>query len=278
MRSSGPPGAERGSERAGARNAHERTLDSLGAAIVSGAYPPGSVMPPEPGLCDALGVSRTVVREAVKSLAAKGLVRTGPKVGTRVLAADGWNGFDADVVHWQGRSGLRRDHLRDLQELRWLVEPAAARRAAERATPPQRSALAAAYAGMQAAIETGGDYASHDLAFHQGLFKASGNRMLVQMLPALAALWRTSFELSGRRGDGPARTLPLHKSVLDAVRAQAPLKAEQAMLKLIRAAQDEIDQLLATRRKLPSLQLPASRLKTPRAESPAGSNPPARGR
>ena len=69
-------------------------------------------------LCEELGVSRTVVREAVKSLIAKGLLRTGPKVGTRVLPPEQWNWFDPDVVVWQSKAGLTREFLRDLQELR----------------------------------------------------------------------------------------------------------------------------------------------------------------
>jgi DNA-binding FadR family transcriptional regulator len=81
-------------------------------------------MPPEPMLCESLGVSRTVVREAVKSLVAKGLLVTGPKVGTRVLPSEQWNWFDPDVVAWQSKAGLTREFLRDLQELRRVVEPA----------------------------------------------------------------------------------------------------------------------------------------------------------
>ena len=91
---------------------------------MAGRYPPGSTVPPEPTLCEELGVSRTVVREAVKSLVAKGLVTTGPKVGTRVLPSDQWNWFDPDVVGWQSQVGLTREYLRDLQELRRVVEPA----------------------------------------------------------------------------------------------------------------------------------------------------------
>ena len=82
------------------KNVHGNTVDVLGAAIVTGRYAVGSSLPPEPMLCDELGVSRTVVREAVKSLIAKGLLVTGPKLGTRVLAQDQWNWFDPDV--WPG--------------------------------------------------------------------------------------------------------------------------------------------------------------------------------
>jgi DNA-binding FadR family transcriptional regulator len=241
-----------------------RTLELLGEAIVAGRYPPGSAVPPEPTLCEAFGVSRTVVREAVKSLVAKGLVVTGPKVGTRVLPAEQWNWFDPDVVAWHARTGLSRDFLRDLQELRRLVEPAAMRLAAERATPADIAAVEAAYAGMKQAIEHGGDYVTHDLAFHQGLLRACHNRMVGQMSKALSALLRTSFEISTGKADGPAQSLPLHRAVLDAVIARDPVRAEQACTVLIDGAQQDIEQVLSSRRKLPSLRAPASRLRPPR--------------
>ena len=167
------------------KNVHGNTLDHLGKAIVSGRYPPGEAVPPEPVLCEELGVSRTVVREAVKSLVAKGLLTTGPKVGTRVQPPQQWNWFDPDVVVWQSQAGLTRDFLRDLQELRRVVEPAAVRMAAERATEEDLAAIEAAFAGMKKAVEEGGDYVLHDLRFHQGLLKACHNRMLVQMSKAL---------------------------------------------------------------------------------------------
>ena len=159
--------------KAATRNIHGHTLDALGMAIVAGRYLSGASIPPEPTLCEELGVSRTVVREAVKSLVAKGLLVTGPKLGTRVLPADQWNWFDPDVVGWQGRQGLSPQFLRELQELRRMVEPAAARLAAERATPADIAEIESAYAGMQHAIDHGGDYISHDVRFHQGLLAAS---------------------------------------------------------------------------------------------------------
>lgn len=236
-------------------------MDRLGEAIVAGRYAPGGSIPPEPTLCDDLGVSRTVVREAVKSLVAKGLLVTGPKVGTRVQPSEGWNWFDPDVVAWQSKAGLTRDFLRDLQELRRIVEPAAVRLAAERATAADIAEIETAYAGMKDAIENGGDYVASDLRFHQGLLRACHNRMVVQMSKALGALLRTSFEISTSRPDGPASSLPLHRAVLDAVIARSPQKAEKAILVLIDGARDDIEQVLASRRKLPSLAAPALRLK-----------------
>jgi DNA-binding FadR family transcriptional regulator len=252
-----------------APNVHGNTLARLGEAVVSGRYAPGQSLPPEPLLCEEFGVSRTVVREAVKSLVAKGLLSTGPKVGTRVLVSEQWNWFDPDVVAWQSRTGLTREFLRDLQELRRVVEPAAVRLAAERATAGDLAQIEAAYAGMKAAIEQGGDYVKHDLAFHQGLLRACHNRMVVQMSKALGALLRTSFEISTSRPDGPAQSLPLHRAVLDAVIARNPAKAERASLVLIDGAADDIEQVLASRRKLPSVALPAQAL-PPRRPARAG--------
>ena len=243
------------------RNVHAGTVDVLGEAIVTGRYPVGSTLPPEPMLCGELGVSRTVIREAVKSLIAKGLLITGPKVGTRVLAEEQWNWFDPDVVAWQSRAGLSRDFLRDLQELRRVVEPAAVRLAAERATAQDIAEIEAAYAGMKLSIDEGGDYVSSDLRFHQGLLRACHNRMVAQMSKALGALLRTSFEISTSRPHGPASSLPLHRAVLDAVIARSPQKAERAIIVLIDGANDDIEQVLSTCRKLPSLGQPARQLK-----------------
>lgn len=243
------------------KNVHGNTLDRLGEAIMAGRYLPGTAIPPEPTLCDELGVSRTVIREAVKSLVAKGLLVTGPKLGTRVLPSDGWNWFDPDVVAWQSKAGLTREFLRDVQEMRRIVEPAAVRLAAERATAQDVAAIEAAYVGMRDAIEQGGDYVHHDLLFHQGLLRACHNRMLAQMSKALGALLRTAFEISTARPDGPASSLPMHRDMLDAVIARAPQRAEQAALKLIDSARDDIEAVLSSRRKLPSVVAPAQRLK-----------------
>jgi DNA-binding FadR family transcriptional regulator len=243
------------------KNVHGNTVDLLGEAIVAGSYVVGASLPPEPVLCNELGVSRTVVREAVKSLIAKGLVTTGPKVGTRVQPSDAWNWFDPDVITWQSKAGLTPEFLRDLQDLRRVVEPAAVRLAAEHATAQDIAEIEQAYEGMRSAVQDGGDYVTYDLRFHQGLLKACRNRMLVQMSKALSALLRTSFELSTSRKDGTRKSLPLHREVLDAVIARNPARAERAIQVLIDGAHDDIEQVLVSRRRLPKLNQPASMLR-----------------
>lgn len=243
------------------KNVHGNTVDHLGEAIVSGRYAIGGAIPAEPVLCEELGVSRTVVREAIKSLVAKGLIVTGPKVGTRVMPSEHWNWFDPDVIGWQARAGLTPDFIRDLQDLRLVVEPAAVKLAALRATADDIVAIEAAFAGMKQAVEHGGDYVTFDLRFHQGLLRASRNRMLVQMSKALSALLRTSFEISTAKPDGPVNSLPLHRAVLDAVIARDPARAERAILVLINGAHQDLEQVLASRRRLPKLSQPAPKLK-----------------
>jgi DNA-binding FadR family transcriptional regulator len=242
------------------KNVHGNTVDLLGEAIVAGRYAAGASLPSESVLGEELGVSRTVVRESVKSLIAKGLVTTGPKVGTRVQASENWNWFDPDVTVWQVRAGLTPEFLRDLQDLRRIVEPGAVRLAAERATADDVAVLESAYAGMVEAVQEGGDYMAHDLRFHQALLGACHNRMLIQMNKALKALLRTSFELSTRRKDGPRLSLPLHHDVLNAVAAHKPDRAERAILAIIDGARRDIDLVLASRRRLPPLRHPARKL------------------
>jgi DNA-binding FadR family transcriptional regulator len=233
------------------KNVHGNTVDYLGSAIVAGRFGVGGAMPPEPMLCEELGVSRTVIRESVKSLVAKGLIQTGPKVGTRVRPDSQWNWFDPDVIGWQAKAGLTPEFIRDLQDLRLIMEPAAIRLAAQRATPDDIAGIEAAYAGMVDAVERNGDYVKHDLLFHQGLIRASHNRMLEKMDQALGALLRTSFEISTVKKNGPRDSLPMHRAVLDAVIARTPDQAEDAILFLINDAHKDMAQVLKSRRDLP---------------------------
>ena len=135
-----------------------------------------------------------------------------------------------------------------------------ARMAAAKANEADIFFLEQAYSGMKQAVEFGGDYVVHDLRFHQGLLLASHNRMIVQMGRALSSLLRMSFEISTRIKEGPRESLPLHRAVLDAVIAHAPDQAERALMVLIEAANDDIDHVLATRRKLPRVAGAAKRL------------------
>ena len=118
-----------------------QVLDRLGLDICTGRYRPGQILPSENELCERFAFSRIVIREAVKSLAAKGMLDVRRKVGTLVLGPSEWNLFDPDIILWRTQtSGADREMSRDLMELRGIVEPAAARmaRAPSATAPPSR--------------------------------------------------------------------------------------------------------------------------------------------
>jgi len=205
------------------KNIHGGTLDALGMAIIGGEYAQGDKLPPEQKLCDALGVSRTILREVVKSLVAKGLISTGPKIGTIVLPSERWNWFDEQVVGWQSRIGFEPKLLEDLQELRSAIEPEAVRLAALRATEDDILALENAYHAMAAAVAAGNeeDYIQADYAFHIGLLRASQNAMFTQVGRAIGSMLREVFLITTRTpDDGIARSLPFHWEIVEKIRAR----------------------------------------------------------
>ncbi len=143
-------------------------------------------MPSEPELCERFGFSRIVIREAIKSLVAKGMLEVSRRVGTVVLEQARWNLFDPQVIAWRAESAESDPTMaRDLMELRRIVEPAAVRLAAERASESERRALRAAYMAMVRAVAGKGDYVEADLAFHTTILSACGNQYVRQMQEAL---------------------------------------------------------------------------------------------
>src|SRR5688572_15339627 len=121
------------------RRKPERVLDRLGQAIVAGRYAAGAKLPTEDDLARKLGVSRPSLREGLKALARKGLIESRTRRGTIALGRERWDVLDSDVLRWTAASPPDRAFLLSLIELRAIMEPAAARLAASRATPEQRS-------------------------------------------------------------------------------------------------------------------------------------------
>lgn len=223
-----------------ARELHAPAVDRIAAWIVGGRFAPGDTLPIEPAIGDELGVSRTVVREAIKTLAAKGMVVAGRRVGTRVRARADWNHFDPDVVRWRLAAGVDDRFVRDLIELRRAIEPAAARLAACAATPADLAGATEALRDMTSAAHGRGDYLAADLDFHTRLLTATHNQFVAGMVPALSALLSVSFKLSVTSLAGARASLPAHRRVLDAIAARAPARAEAAMVALIERTRDEL--------------------------------------
>ncbi|MBB0230443.1 FCD domain-containing protein [Streptomyces calidiresistens] len=220
---------------------HQRVVDELGRRVVSGAWQPGQALPVEEALAGEIGVSRGVLREAVKALVAKGLLRVRPRTGTRVPPPEHWNHLDRDVLRWKQAEDPGA-LLRDTGELRRIVEPEAARLAAGRAGSDGTRALYEALAAMEAAAAKPGrdEYIEADLAFHRALLNASGNRLLGSLGRAVDIALEHSFLLSTRTPGAVEASLAPHRAIVDAVAAGDPAAAAAAALAIIETAEREI--------------------------------------
>lgn len=226
----------------------EQVLATLGRDICSGNIRPGQLLPPEAELCERFGFSRIVIREAIKSLAAKGLLEVTRRVGTLVLAPTRWNLFDPDIIGWRAESTVFDPTLsRDLMEMRRIIEPAAVRLAALRASDEDRRNLRAAYMAMARAVAGKGDYVKADLAFHTTILSACGNQFLRQMQDAMAALLQVSFDVITKKPGGPAHSLPMHEAVCEAIERGDAEAAESAALILINGAEEDLRELVPAR-------------------------------
>jgi DNA-binding FadR family transcriptional regulator len=223
------------------RTMHQRVVDELGRRIVDGVWTPGLPLPVEDVLAGEIGVSRGVLREAVKALEAKGMLRVRPRTGTRVLPPRHWNHLDRDVLRWQ-QAGDPAALLRETGELRRIVEPEAARLAAVRARPADVRALQEALTAMEtAAAEPGRDgYVEADLAFHRALLDAGGNRLLGSLGRAIAIALEHSFGVSIEAPGAVEASLPMHRAVVEAVERGDPAAASAAVLRIIDSSEREI--------------------------------------
>ena len=218
---------------------------ALGRDICAGRFRPGDILPSEAELCERFNLSRIVIREAIKALAAKGLVDVRRKVGTQVQPLAQWNLFDPDIIAWRTQTlGVDRTMARDLVELRRVVEPATARLAALRASSEQRAALREAYQAMVRAVGGDGDYVSADLVFHTTIMRAADNQFLGQMQSAMGALLHAAFQIVSKKPGGPAHTLPMHNTLCRAIEAGDAPAAEAASLRLIEQSEQDLIDLL----------------------------------
>jgi DNA-binding FadR family transcriptional regulator len=216
---------------------HGSIARDLGVQIVSGRYKPGDILNGEIDASDRLKVSRTAYREAVRILAAKGLVESRPKVGTKVSPPERWHLLDPDVLSWIFEYEPEDKLLNGLFELRRIVEPQAAALAAERRTEADLAAMAQALRGMQQhslAVDSG---RVADRNFHSALLRASGNAFVASLISSIAAAvtWTTIFKQ--RHGQLARDSLPDHARVYEAVRAGNPAAAQRAMTALLDLAQ-----------------------------------------
>ena len=201
-------------------------VHDLGRRIVGGEYPPGATLPNEPELVSRFGISRTVIREAMKCLAGKGLVEIKTRVGTRVRDRSAWHHTDTDVMVWYYETGPSIEFMRSIKDLRRVLEPEASARAAERARPEDLARIEAAYQEMVDTVDDPDDNSDADLLFHSAVYAATGNMVFAQLIDILAVAIYANRALSAPAdADAKRASLAVHKAILDAIAARDPAAA-----------------------------------------------------
>jgi DNA-binding FadR family transcriptional regulator len=215
------------------RGLHGELVHRIGVQIMRGELGPGDAIPADE-LSAELGLSRTVLREAVKVLAAKGLVEARPKTGTRVRPRAAWNLLDPDVLAWRSEASPDGDFFRNIVELRRIVEPEAAKLAAERATDAEIAAIEAVFAQMEAAVDDLDTFLEHDLLFHELILEGCHNELLAHMAGTMRAVFRALFVATFPRSPRTSRrATALHGEIVAALSERDGPAAEDAMRKLI---------------------------------------------
>ncbi|MDU8927040.1 FadR/GntR family transcriptional regulator [Alisedimentitalea sp. MJ-SS2] len=222
---------------------HQQVVRELAVRILSGEVNPGDVLSTEDIASAELDVSRTAYREAIKVLTAKGLLESRPKVGTRVLQKTFWNMLDPDIIGWKSEIGDRAGFIDDLFEFRQIIEPAAARLAARKATPQDIEQIQAAFTRMSETDAESPENFEADFEFHNAILQASNNELLCSLGHVVEALLLTSFELSALRPGAREDSLPLHETVLTHIRLGAENAARDAMATLLTSARDDLDEV-----------------------------------
>lgn len=220
------------------RGLHGHVVRAVGERIIRGDLRPGDGIDVE-ALEREFGVSRTVVRESLRVLAAKGLVDARPRRGTFVRPRSDWSLLDPDLLHWRYLGRPDERFLDNLAEVRFIVEPAGARLAAIRADGDDLTALTEALEGMRRAGEDGEAVIASDVVFHRVLLASAHNELLERMEVVIEvgmqALDRMVCRMANFRN-----SLPGHQAVLDAVSAGDPDLAETAMRALLEQAWQDI--------------------------------------
>ncbi|HEV2271359.1 MAG TPA: FadR/GntR family transcriptional regulator [Steroidobacteraceae bacterium] len=226
-----------------AKSSHDQIAAILGTELLKGVYAPGSNMPAEPELIERFQISRTVMREVMKTLAAKGFVVSKTKVGTRVREPVYWNYFDADVLAWRVRLGLDDEFMKSLTEVRRALEPAAAALAAQRRSPTDIGQLRECVRQMARTDHTRQSFAEADLDFHLAIGNASGNPLMRSMASVIETALVASFAHSSPVDDPQDHeaTVNGHAAIVDAIESGEEQAAAAAILRVINIGVNRID-------------------------------------
>jgi DNA-binding FadR family transcriptional regulator len=226
------------SEPARSHTAH--VMREIGMGIVSGGFPQNSILPGDADLMLRFKVSRTVLREAMKTLAGKGLIQAKARIGTRVRDRADWNLFDRDVLLWHAEQGLEAAFVDHLHEIRMVLEPEAAALAAQRRLPEQLEGLYGWVDAMAAEAERPGSFVSADLNFHLAVAAAAGNPFLRSISTIIEVALTAVLTISSPADDPQrlVRSVADHRAIADAIARRDSDGARDAMRAVIREGID----------------------------------------
>ncbi|MEO5640690.1 MAG: FadR/GntR family transcriptional regulator [Sphingomicrobium sp.] len=209
----------------------------LGVNIATGHRMPGEYLPTEVELATEFGVSRSVIREALRTLSAKGLIESRPKAGTRVRNRGAWHLLDPDLLGWMFEGAPQIAFVRSLFELRLIIEPAAAELAATKRTAAQTVAMGEALDAMTLNGLATAEGQAADQEFHRLLLEATDNELLVTLAGGITAAvrWTTIFKYRTNRH--PRDPITQHRILWEAIVRSDPAAAREAAVTLIRQAQ-----------------------------------------
>jgi len=213
-------------------NLHVKLARNIGERILLGEFLPGGLLPNEAAWGKAFGASRTVVREALKTLMAKGLIESRPKIGSRVLPRTMWNILDRDVLEWHHAAVDRHAFLQSTQEVRRLIEPGVALLAAQKRTPLQLARLQEAFTAMKKAKSTA-ENVKADVQFHEALMAAANNELLLPFGIIIEKALGNLFDFTTTLNPSPKTAIKLHERVLLAVTMSDGAAASKAMQALL---------------------------------------------
>lgn len=205
----------------------------LGREIISGRYPPGSTLPNEANISSDFSVGRSAVREAVKMLAAKGLVESRPRRGTQVLPSSGWNFFDRDVLGWLREGVPDPEVIIELLQLRLGVEPQAAFIAAAAGSERQIGAVFDAYLQMEQAEKGKFDPVAADGAFHGAIIAATNNRFFQPFGPLIRTALTITAPTTNAIFGHSVGDLAAHKAVVEALKSRSATEARDATASML---------------------------------------------
>jgi GntR family transcriptional repressor for pyruvate dehydrogenase complex len=206
------------------RRLSDKVADMMLETILAGRFEVGDRLPSERALGEQFGVSRTVVREAVRALVAKGVIEVRSGSGLRVVAVN------ADAVHESMNLYLRGGRLDfgKVHEVRALLEVHLAGLAAERASDADIARLRAAHEAMRAKAADVHEAAGDDLEFHRLIARATHNELFLLLLDSIGSSQVDIRHANLSSGSTPM-TLTQHEAILDKIAAHDPEGARQAM-------------------------------------------------